>query len=77
MTNASYELLIMNLTSGHGNIGVSGTGVTYNPSVPGCSASSSGGGYMVPNTVANAIQLVADDGSKFSGTFSLYGYSGL
>jgi hypothetical protein len=29
--------------------------------------------YTVPSTVVNALQLVMDDGSTFSGTFSLYG----
>jgi hypothetical protein len=74
-SSASFEILISNVTSGDGNIQACGTAVVCDPSVPGCYAFSAGGGYLVPTTVADAIQLVADDGSTFSGTFSLYGYT--
>ena len=31
--------------------------------------------YSITPTVANALQIIMDDGSAFSGSFSLYGYS--
>jgi hypothetical protein len=71
-SNASFEVTLTNLTSGDGNIQACGTWVVCDSSI--CYTFTSGGGYLVPNTVVNAIQLLADDESTFSGTFSLYGY---
>jgi hypothetical protein len=73
-SNASFEVLITNMSSGLGNIQASGTGVICNDIIPGCYAFNCGGGYMVAETVADALRLVGDDGSTFSGTFTLYGY---
>lgn len=74
-TNISCNITINNLTSGAGNIFCSGVIGIYNSSIPGCDSSSNdGGGYNTANVTANAFRLVADDGTAFSGTFSLYGY---
>ena len=72
-SNASFQVLLTNLVSGQGNIQACGSAVVYDSSFGACYAFGTGGGYLVQNTLANAIQLVADDGSTFSGTFSLYG----
>jgi hypothetical protein len=72
--NASFNVILQNFTSGVGNIQVAGTAAVYDSSVPGNYAFNTGGGYMPANVVGNAFQLAADDGSAFSGTFSLYGY---
>jgi hypothetical protein len=71
----NFEMTLTNFTSGTGYVASSGTTAFYDSSVPGGSSGQIGGLYVTSSTVVNAFQLVADDGSAFSGTFSLYKYS--
>lgn len=68
----SGQASLYNMTSGSGYIGASfgGEQSSTNGTVGG-----SGGAYLTPSTIANAIQIIVSDGSVFSGKFSLYGYT--
>lgn len=69
----SYTLF--NLTSGTSLISGTGPGVSYDPANPPVSSNVVYDAYTIASTTVNALRLIASDGTAFSGTFSLYGYS--
>jgi hypothetical protein len=65
---------ISNLTSGSGYIISGAVQTTFETSGFTANFNNFYDGYNLPNTVVNALRLVAFNGSAFSGTISLYGY---
>lgn len=68
------QMVIQNLTSSSGYITMTGIDSGWDSVGMALTGGQQIGAYTVPNTSANAIQLVTDDGSVFSGEFSLYSY---
>jgi hypothetical protein len=70
----SLTAQLFNLTSGTGPIMGFSENIFYDSSVPYFDTGSGPSGYNGGNITVNALRIKADDGSAFSGTFSLYGY---
>lgn len=65
---------LLNFTSGVGFVVSTNISALFSNDIsPRIGPSSGGGGYLTPNFIVNAFQIVADDGTPFSGTFTLYG----